>query len=254
MALDHPQQRRQLRAASPARRSAGRARRAPRARGRRRAAGSTADRQGPAASAGSISAAGRARAARASAAASGAARSTQPTTPRTRPALACATSSRNSVSATRRRRLHEHGRVDAGAREQRPQVGEREVAVDRRQRGRQPSVVAAVEPPHVVVRVDAHRAIRLASSAAASHGKRRRRRRRGAARASRARMPPESDADASARFSSSSAIERAPASTHATAGCARGNCSAAAFSGTRCAAQTASIAAARASTSALAGA
>ena len=53
-----------------------------------------------------------------------------------------------------RRRLHEHGRVDAGGRQQRPQVVEREIAVDRRERRRQPAVVATVEAPDMVMRVD----------------------------------------------------------------------------------------------------
>jgi hypothetical protein len=56
-----------------------------------------------------------------------------------------------------RRCLHDHGARDAGAREVRLEVTHREVAVQRRQRRGQPSVIAARELPDVVVRVDAFR-------------------------------------------------------------------------------------------------
>ncbi len=51
-------------------------------------------------------------------------------------------------------RLHEHRRRDVRLLAQRLHVGQRKVAVDRRQRRREPAVVAARERPHVVMGVD----------------------------------------------------------------------------------------------------
>ena len=63
-------------------------------------------------------------------------RSTQPTTPRTKPSLSRATSSRKRVSATGRRRLHQHGRFDLPTRAAAAGHVKREVAIDRRERRR----------------------------------------------------------------------------------------------------------------------
>ena len=54
----------------------------------------------------------------------------------------------------RRRGLHEDGSRDAVAREDRGEVLRAEIAVDRRERRREPAVVAAVEAPEVLVGVD----------------------------------------------------------------------------------------------------
>jgi hypothetical protein len=59
--------------------------------------------------------------------------------------------------ADRRRGLHQHRRANACRSEQGPQIVEREVAIDRRQFGcwSEPTVIATLEPPNVVMRVDA---------------------------------------------------------------------------------------------------
>ena len=53
-----------------------------------------------------------------------------------------------------RRRLHQNRAVDAVAREQRREIIRHEVAVDRPECRRQPSVVAAVDAPEMLVRID----------------------------------------------------------------------------------------------------
>ena len=85
--------------------------------------------------------------------ASGASNGAQPTTPATN-GVRAASVEQPARFGDRRRRLHEDRRVDAVAREDRREIGRAEVAVDRRERRREPAVVAALDPPEVLVRVD----------------------------------------------------------------------------------------------------
>ena len=61
-----------------------------------------------------------------------------------------------------RRSLHENRGVDGVACENGRKIGGPEIAVDRAELGREPSVVAASDPPEVLVRVDRPRAARTA--------------------------------------------------------------------------------------------
>jgi hypothetical protein len=66
--------------------------------------------------------------------------------------------------------LDEHGRVDAGASEPRDEIVECVVAMDRGQRRREPSVVAARQAPQMMMCVDAnHVACGLSEGADVRH-------------------------------------------------------------------------------------
>ena len=61
-----------------------------------------------------------------------------------------------------RRGLHEDRRVDGATREDGREIGGPEIAVDRAELRREPSVIAAIDPPEMLVRVDRPRAARSA--------------------------------------------------------------------------------------------
>ena len=83
----------------------------------------------------------------------GAANGAQPTTPATN-GVAAGELEQEARLGDRRRRLDENRGVDAVAREDGREIGGPEIAVDRAERGREPTVVAARDPPEVLVRVD----------------------------------------------------------------------------------------------------
>ncbi len=54
----------------------------------------------------------------------------------------------------RRRRLHENRRIDRAAREDGREIGRPEVAMDDAECGSEPAVIAPIDAPEVLVRVD----------------------------------------------------------------------------------------------------
>ena len=92
-------------------------------------------------------------------AASGASNGAQPTTPATN-GVAAASSSSHRVSATVGAACTRIVASMRAAREDGREIGGPEIAVDRAERGREPTVVAAIDPPEVLVRVDRPRAAR----------------------------------------------------------------------------------------------